>query len=182
MDEGVREVELDDIRLERSYRRENRVCITWLNYLNCSALPAAEDRVLPRQTLASGMWFWPWAVNRVRHSAVGSVGGKGETYSCCCQECCGVCFEDFFFLLEDIQNQIQEFTAGALRAFQRSNSLKRSLSQISLATYSESTSLLAINATYSGIWQKGKIVIMLCRHMLKVHCVGLRGSIVKNRI
>lgn len=57
MDEGVREVELDDIRHERSYRGENRVCITWLNHLNCSALPAVGDRVLRSQTLASGMWF-----------------------------------------------------------------------------------------------------------------------------
>lgn len=57
MDEGVREVELDDIRHERSYRRENRVCITWLNHLNCSALPAVGDRVLRSQTLALGMWF-----------------------------------------------------------------------------------------------------------------------------
>lgn len=57
MDEGVREVDLDDIRYQTSssYHRDNRVCIcVWLVHVNRSALSAGNDEFSESEALSWG--------------------------------------------------------------------------------------------------------------------------------
>lgn len=56
MDDGVREVELDNIGHETSSscHGKNHACITLLNHLNCSAVPAVDNGVYLVRSLSWG--------------------------------------------------------------------------------------------------------------------------------